>query len=312
MTHTRQQLADHLGIDVSTVRRGIENGRLEGAVDATGRVIPDLELAAAKWAETRGGADRQHGANAQHITPDPTIAQARRRKNLALATKARDDLAQLRAGLHSPAEAQMVISQDLVPALARLRQVADRAAPVVAGRPADEAEVALDDAVQAALVDIQAELAASPPPSSRPGAKAEPNLERMTNAGLEAMKVQYAAIRLELEAALERGELVTTASVVAGLSDQLQAVRQNLMQLPGRCAQDCEAAPDEAAARACIAAAMEEALEPLGQTALAAPPPGTPVAEAMRAKWKDPIFRRHMSERIRAGMARRKANARRT
>src|ERR1041384_2361034 len=83
------QYAAHRGCNESKVRKAIQEGRIPttpgGGIDPA--------AADAAWEQNSTGEDRAAGR--QH-PPDPTIAVARRSKNLVLATRAREELAALR------------------------------------------------------------------------------------------------------------------------------------------------------------------------------------------------------------------------
>jgi hypothetical protein len=293
---TPTDYARHRGCSDSSVRKAITEGRIQ----ANGAGMIDPAAADAQWAANTMGEDRAAGHR-----PDltPTMVQARRRKSLALTLGAKAELDRLHASLITPADAECAIAEQLAPLARAIRQLAATAAPRLAGSPAAEAEATLEAAINAMLLEVTGGGGEATDPPQSP----DPRYDRMTTAAIEAHRVQIAAMKIEAEQALARGEAVHLDDIIAGLGERLVAVRVALSSLPGRTSVRFHAM-SVAEATEFLAEELSSIAGELHLTELPPPPAASDAAERQKARWADPTYRTRMLASMRTAAQRRKAH----
>jgi hypothetical protein len=250
-----REFARRDGCDDKWVRVAIKNGALPRI---PGKVLP-ANLVGTGWRyRNRLGAETAD-CPSEVSAPEPTLAEAVRRREVALANRRRHEWMTRSAQWVARADAERLYTAMSGSVCLIFRKLPAKVAPLVAGsRDPRQIQTALRDSVYDALAEASG--AKGPPPRpAPPGAGVAAGASKLE---AETAKVEALGDLHRLDLDIAQGAVLNVAEVSAAIGQALSRVRQRLLALPAELPPRLVAKPSDAA-EALIRAAVEEALDEL-------------------------------------------------
>ena len=219
----------HIGVDESTVREAISQGRLDGAIGEDGQ-ITDVAKAMELW-----DANRLRPGPRAATQPD-TLVEARRQRQQASINNLRDSVDDLRSTLIDPKLAAQIIAGEFEVVARHLRRLPQEVAPRAAGLAPHLAIVVIRECANRTLSAIVASALVDSPRRTRVSAGSDG--QSLTELTIE--QTQLTATRMGLMRAMQRGDVVHVKKLAEGIAERLAELRSSLNALPGRVAQRFE------------------------------------------------------------------------
>ena len=214
------------GCSEAAVRKRLKTGALSGAVLADGKI--DVAKADRAWTRT--------ATRGPSLTSDGALARSTRRRLRAHCRALGFKVNTLRQSL-LPAIGVTCFADDCIRMVEEVfTPLPAVLAPRLAGRAATHAAAILQAGIHAALEQATDRLENSAKAIATSAPFSDPALERLSEAGLSALKNELAAQRIELLDQRQRGALLDSGQVRVAFLDGFLRARGKLMYLHGKLA----------------------------------------------------------------------------